>query len=191
VTTATVIVALKTALGLLFFWIFVGSFWKDYCLDSFREDIFAIRDDLFLYAADGNIDFGDPAYRILRNRLNVTLRYAHEFTLIRFVLALVVLSKVPNAETVAWGKALASLPSGVQGSLIQYRSNFVLAFLKYVTLRSFFLYIVFELVEVLGFCKQLASRYVLPKVAVGVERLESEALAKDVRDRGGPLLGAA
>lgn len=186
-----VIVALRTALALLFIWLFVFVLWKDYCLDNFREAVFAIRDDLFLYAADGNVSFDHPAYKILRNRLNVTLRYAHEFTLLRFSLAVTVLSKVPNAETAAWEKALVSLPTDVRQALIQYRTNFVLAFLGYVTLRSFFLYLLFVLVQVLGICKEAAKRYVLPRIVTGVERLESEALAEDLRNQGGALLSAA
>lgn len=189
--TTTIILALKSALGLLGIWLFVFFFWKDYCLDSFREDVFAVRDELFLYAADGNVSFEDPAYGILRDRLNVALRYAHEFTLLRFVLAIVVLSKVPNPDTVAWEKALALLPLNVRESLTQYQNTFVLAFLKYVTLRSFFLYIAVLLVTVLGVFKQAAKRYIFPKVVVGVQRLESEALEEETRNRSGLPVGAA
>lgn len=185
--TAPVIVALKTALGLLFICLFVFYLWKDYCLDTFREDLFAIRDDLFLYAADGNVGFEHPAYRILRHRLNVSLRFAHEFTLVRFVLATLILAKVPSYETATWEKALAALSPEARAKFDEYRNDFVVAFSKYVTLRSFFLYLLFELVHAVGLCKEVARRYVLPRVVTGVERLESEALAEDMRNRGGTL----
>ncbi len=194
--TAVVILALKSALGLLSIWLLVFLLWKDYCLDTFREDVFAIQDALFLYAADGSVGFDHPAYRMLRQKMNVSLRYAHEFTLIRFVLAIIVLSKVPNAETVAWEEALGTLPSDVQKSLTHYRNDFLYGFLKYVTLRSFFLYAflyaVVLVVRVFGVCKQAIKRYILPQIVVGIERLESEALDEELRNGEGALrVGAA
>jgi hypothetical protein len=187
-----IFLALRSALGLLLIWLFVCFIWKDYCLDAFREEIFAVRDALFLYAADGNIEFQNPAYTMLRNKLNVILRYAREFTLARFVLAILFLSKVHDSEAAAWEQALASLPPDVQESLVRYRNAFVLAFVRYVTLRSFFLYSVFLLAQVLGVFKGAAKRYMLPKLVVGVERLESEASEEESRDRRGALpVGAA
>jgi hypothetical protein len=190
--TATIIIALKSALGLLFIWIFVFLFWKDYCLDLFREDVFGLRDELFLYAADGKVDFDHPAYTLLRQRMNVSLRYAHEFTLARFALAIAILSKVPNTETATWEESLAILPHDVQKSLIQYRDSFVFAFLKYVTLRSFFLYIIVLLGQAVGGFQQAVKHYCLPKLVMGVERLESEALEEETRNQDGPMVvGAA
>jgi hypothetical protein len=93
-TIAQLTVALESAVGLLILWVFVFIFWKDYCLDIFRDHIFTLRDDLFLYAAHGNISFEHPAYRMLRERMNLSLRFAHEFTLTRFFLAL----KLPSSS---------------------------------------------------------------------------------------------
>jgi len=185
--TTTVILALKSVLGLMLIWVFVFYFWKDYCLDTFREDVFTIRDDLFLYAADGNVSFDDPAYTLLRGRLNLSLRYAHELTLARFVLALRILSRVPNPETAALEQALKSLPPDVAIALTQFRSRFVDAFIKYVTLRSFFLYLVVIFVQVFGGFKQTIRRYVFPKVEQGIESLESEAKEEEESNRTGPV----
>jgi len=190
--TVTIILALKSALGLLFIWLFVFFLWKDYCLDAFREDAFELRDELFLYAADGNVGFDNSAYKMLRQRINVSLRYAHAFTLARFVLAIVILSGVRNPESAAWEEALASLPCDVQKRLTQYRNTFVLTVLNYITLRSFFLYIVVLLAMLFRGFKELAKRYILPKVVVGVERLESEALEEESRNQNRPAaVGAA
>ena len=49
-------------------------------LDSFRQNMFAIRDELFDFAADGNIAFDHPAYMMLRNQMNGFIRYAHHLT---------------------------------------------------------------------------------------------------------------
>jgi hypothetical protein len=50
---------------------------------AFRQEMFEIRDELFDYAAAGNIRFNDPAYRLLRQSMNGFIRYAHELTFFR------------------------------------------------------------------------------------------------------------
>lgn len=52
---------------------------RPYLLDRFREELFILRDDLFDYAADGNIDFDDPNYGAVREWLNGSIRLAHRF----------------------------------------------------------------------------------------------------------------
>ena len=48
--------------------------------DAFRQRAFAIRDELFDYAADGNIAFNDQAYWRLRLAMNGMIRYSHRLT---------------------------------------------------------------------------------------------------------------
>jgi len=189
------ILLLKSAVGLIAAWIFVSFLWRDYCLDTFRENLFTLRDELFLYAAGGNIGFDNPAYRILRERMNVGLRYAHEFTLARFFLALAIPLKGENPELTAWDKALRSLPSlEVQERITHFRNCLIFSVIKYMTLRSFFLYLLVLVVKVAGQFRQLVERYLVPRMVVGIERLESEALDEDSRSREkrGPItVGAA
>lgn len=52
-------------------------------LDEFRQRMFAVRDELFDYAAAGNIGFNDPAYRLLRQSMNGFIRYGHQLTFFR------------------------------------------------------------------------------------------------------------
>jgi hypothetical protein len=58
----------------MFLW-FIG--WRRYRLDVFRQNVFALRDELFDIAADGDIQFKDQAYGGLRRHLNATIRYGH------------------------------------------------------------------------------------------------------------------
>lgn len=59
------------------------KFWSEARLDAFRQRIFAIRDQLWDYAADGNVGFDDPAYRLLRQSMNGLIRYGHQLTFFR------------------------------------------------------------------------------------------------------------
>ena len=60
-------------LWILYFWFF----WK-YRIDKTRQELFAIRDELFDYAASGDISFDDPAYGLLRTTMNGMVRFTHE-----------------------------------------------------------------------------------------------------------------
>jgi hypothetical protein len=50
--------------------------------------MFALRDELFDYAAAGNVSFSDPAYNLLRKSMNGFIRYAHNLTFFRVVLVM-------------------------------------------------------------------------------------------------------
>jgi hypothetical protein len=87
-------------------------------VDSFRQGMFAVRDELFDYAADGQIAFDDPAYLALRRQMNGMIRYGHQLTLFRALLGglLKAVSNRPvdlswNHE---WESALAALKSDEQ-----------------------------------------------------------------------------
>ncbi len=57
--------------------------WAESRLDVFRQRVFVVRDELWDYAAAGNISFEDPAYRLLRQSMNGIIRYAHQLTFFR------------------------------------------------------------------------------------------------------------
>ncbi len=68
---------LAVALIILFFY----SKWQLICIDITRQQLFRIRDDIFLYADDGRIDFNDKNYIEIRNRLNSSIKYCHKIKL--------------------------------------------------------------------------------------------------------------
>lgn len=55
-------------------------------VDSFRQNMFAIRDRMFDFAAEGNIAFDDPAYVLLRRQMNGFIRFGHQLTVFRVLL---------------------------------------------------------------------------------------------------------
>lgn len=62
--------------------IWVGYFWlyRNFALDSFRQKMFALRDQLFDDASDGVISFEHPAYGILRGTMNGFIRFGHRLS---------------------------------------------------------------------------------------------------------------
>jgi len=58
---------------------------REYRVDHTRQKLFAIRDELFDYAADGGIGFDEVAYGRLRTLLNSLIRFSHRLTFSRLV----------------------------------------------------------------------------------------------------------
>jgi hypothetical protein len=81
--------------------------WPVYRLDVFRQRMFSVRDDLFAYAAAGNISFQNPAYRLLRQSMNGFLRYGHNLTLYR-LLVTVIQWNIAGRPSANWSKAWTS-----------------------------------------------------------------------------------
>lgn len=66
-----------SVIGLATWWFWLQS---AYARDSFRQKVFALRDEMFDYAAEGAIPFENPAYAELRLLMNRVLRFAHRIT---------------------------------------------------------------------------------------------------------------
>src|SRR5579872_4121214 len=57
-------------------------------LDIFRQQMFAVRDELFDYALAGNVAFDHPAYILLRKSMNGFLRYGHRLSFFQVMITL-------------------------------------------------------------------------------------------------------
>lgn len=82
-------------------------------LDGFRQNMFAVRDELFDYAADGNIAFDHPAYVLLRQQMNGFIRYGHQLTVFRCLMTVLSHKMVGRQTTTRWSnewrRALVSI----------------------------------------------------------------------------------
>lgn len=89
------------------------KFWSAARLDAFRQEMFVVRDDLFDFAASGKISFENPAYRLLRQMMNGSIRYAHQLTFFRVCMTFVEI-RLASRETepkwfTKWENALANI----------------------------------------------------------------------------------
>lgn len=111
----------ETQLAAVLEFLLVASLWAflvfkaipDARLDGFRQRMFSVRDEVFDYAADGNIAFNHPAYVLLRRQMNGFIRYGHQLTVFRCLMT-VVARKVSGDEPqglwfAEWQKALATI----------------------------------------------------------------------------------
>ena len=100
------------------FWLLVR--WRT---DSFRNQLFILRDELFDVALKGDVAFKDRAYILLRDRINRMLRFAHQVKLSHVIL-LSIFSNKMMSETSAeiereWNDALNGLESVESHEILQ------------------------------------------------------------------------
>jgi hypothetical protein len=79
---------LYTAAGLVALWFTLGCY-RSSRTDKFRQDLFALRAELFDYAREGAVGFDNRSYVRLRNLLNSMIRFAHEVSFVRLAVAIV------------------------------------------------------------------------------------------------------
>lgn len=186
-TTDANVISVMSALGLVALSLFVFYLWRDYRLDVFREKLFNVRDALFLYALNNGIEFDDPAYSILRERMNIMLRFAHDLDLTRFLLVATLQPfTTENPDLVTWEMAVDALPSDqVKMRLREFRDRFVLVIFEHILLLSFPRFMVLRPIRALVQVRRMIKHKVLPKATPGIEQLESEALEEENSCRRG------
>lgn len=123
-TMFTVLTSLAALMGLwyLIFWRYRG-----YCVDSFRQDLFDLRDDLFDSASNGLISFSHPAYGLLRSTTNGFIRFGHRFTIGQFLFMMLLIRK-EDLEIVSdfdeqWQSAIRDLDESTIEALEYYRTR--------------------------------------------------------------------
>jgi hypothetical protein len=146
-------------------------FWRYRSLrvDKFRQDMFELRDDLFDFAAAGNIDFNGRAYGILRSTMNGYIRHAHRMTLWHVIfLGLFVNQKdmdIIDTFDERWALANKRLPGEVKQKLEEFHARMEMLVTKhfFTAAPEFFILIpillfILVVVGTVVACKQMASR---------------------------------
>src|SRR5882724_7439343 len=104
-TLTELTIAIQSLLSLIVLVITVFWLWPDQRMDLFRQQMFAIRDELFDFAAEGNVRFDEPAYILLRQLMNGFIRYAHNLTPYRTLMAFVRWKVTSNKPVETWTNA--------------------------------------------------------------------------------------
>ena len=118
ITTGLVLVVLWVSL----FWLF-----RDYRIDVFRQNMFALRDELFDFASEGKIAFDHPAYRSLRAACNGYIRFGHRVSFITATLFYWSLTESErkwlseNGPDTSWDKITQDLSGPIVRALDSFR----------------------------------------------------------------------
>lgn len=127
--TQTIFTVLSSLISILGLWYLL--FWRYHklCMDTFRQSVFEMRDELFDYAADGNIDFQHPAYGVLRKMMNGFIRFGHHFSAWQGILFVVLTSKEDkdylkaNSFRTSWAHVTRDLDPSVKTQLNEFVSR--------------------------------------------------------------------
>ncbi|TXI22309.1 MAG: hypothetical protein E6Q61_09435 [Nitrosomonas sp.] len=71
---------ISTSISILLLIWFFNKPWQSLIVDWTRQKLFEIRDSVFDYAANGEMDFNSEEYIRIRNYLNSAIRNCHQFT---------------------------------------------------------------------------------------------------------------
>ena len=140
-------------------------FWpmRELRVDQYRQRLFDIRTELFLYASRDGIAFTHPAYQMLRTLFNGGIRASHRLSLQHLVVLFTWMSnRYPewNAEDVLdkhWEEASRSLENGAREELEDFRRrlrNEIARFLFFGSNSKFLLFLPVILIIGLSFKAQ-------------------------------------
>lgn len=108
-------------------WIVLFWFYRDYSVDKFRQEMFALRDEMFDAANAGEIPFDHPSYRLLRSAMNGYIRFGHRLNLLSILFFIASLDEdskewiEENGLQARLDKAAASLPENARKQVKNYR----------------------------------------------------------------------
>jgi hypothetical protein len=85
-------------------------------VDSFRQRMFCVRNEMFDFAADGNISFDDPAYVLLRRQMNGMIRYGHQLTVFRTIMTKAINTVSGHGTKMSWNEDWESSLAKIQNN---------------------------------------------------------------------------
>ena len=137
ITNTQIFYFLLSLLCLAGLWFLLFILYRQYVVDRFREDMFALRDEIFDFASTGKIGFDSSAYQILRGTTNGFIRFAHKMGLLQLVTFASLAKKEDMHYSAAafeaqWSEAIGTCPAEVQKQLNTYRMRMNLIALKFV-----------------------------------------------------------
>jgi hypothetical protein len=133
---SAIVNASHLVIGLFALWFLYFVCWRELRVDTFRQRLFAVRDDLFDYAASGAIGFNDPAYSTLRELSNSLIRFAHRATFAR-VWAAVWFGNLPRTNPMeTWMARVNTLEPEVRDRLLKAHDDIRKASIRYVVALS-------------------------------------------------------
>jgi len=131
-----------------FSWLF---YYKKYQLDSYRQDIFTIRDELFIYAAQGNISFEHEAYQMARTYLNGSIRFAERLSLLRMIIMRIEFKKHDSHFDKEFERKLSGLSSDQRAVINTSLNNAINRTILYIGDKNVLIVITYHMVKYLRF----------------------------------------
>ena len=181
---ATAIRIAISALGLswLAFWLY-----RDYWIERFRQEMFSLRDEFFIRAADGLIPFTHPAYGLLRSTMNGFIRFGQRIShLETIVLARLLSSRHLRRDSFAirWEASLVDLEPAVKQELQDYLNRMHSTILIYLLFGSAILLVTVILPVIFFFACRYYLALLLDFFSPSLDDIDSAAMEHGGSNRG-------
>lgn len=125
----TAMVTLLSGIGLL---ILIAFFLRWYARDALRENLFAIRDEMFDYMWQHSLSFETPAYTMLRGSMNGLIRFAHRISLfVPLYASIAGLTRESENYAARVEAAIDALPEPHRKAFREFHSRYVFQVGKY------------------------------------------------------------
>jgi hypothetical protein len=173
-------IAIISLTSLAILWAFLFWLYKDFCVDSFRQKVFALRDELFDAACHKQIPFDHKAYGRLRVTMNGAIRFAHELSLAHFLFVVLRHHSSMN-NTYGYNAKLSEemkdLSDEKKEIFYSFQKKFSVLLLKHIFVSSplFLLTLILPFISYVCF-RDLAA-WLLKKFSVPLEEMQSVAYA--------------
>lgn len=174
-SSASIAASALWALVALVMFYAIARGYATYRIDAFREQIFALREELFELASSGQLPFDAPAYGMLRTTMNGFIRYGHRVNVVSF---LIFVALVPEEQRSAFASdtplvklpdALASLAPETREALELLRHRMQFAVLEQLLFGSPLFVLGVALLLPLVLIRR-ASKHVVTQLVSGVFR---------------------
>jgi hypothetical protein len=169
--------------------------YSGYRADNLRDHLFALRDEMFLYALDHGIA-ETPAHEKLRLMMNSLIRYAHRVSLARLMLLEIsrrVLKLKPSlpATYIEWVEAVKALPPDEAERMREFHAKAMLLIMTHMITGSPLLWPAFPLVVLHDVISKSTRAFIEGTVSVvsrrvpSVDLFEVDALSRPASGRSG------
>jgi hypothetical protein len=123
---------ISSLVSLLFLWLLLFWFYRDYRVDALRQEMFALRDEMFDWAGKSGVPYDHTAYGMLRSAMNGFIRFGHRLTIFQ-VFLMYVLGRKGDAEAHVnaragefgerWNAEISNLDDDKKAQLLRYREK--------------------------------------------------------------------
>jgi hypothetical protein len=174
--------ALISVASLLGLWFLVFLLYRDYSVDKFRQEMFALRDSLFDEANRGLVPFSHPSYGLLRSTMNGFIRFGHRLGFGQLLFASWMASdtdpnEMPNSFSKNWEASLDDLSPEQRDRLQYYFLRMNLLVVGHALLRSPIVLVTIVLPVALWLAVRLSTARFLRALSRPIDSIDSAAFA--------------
>lgn len=155
-------------------------YYKKYCVDAYRQEIFKIRDELFNFAAEGGITFSHPAYGMARTYLNGTIRFTEHLSLVRMITANIVLKKHASHFEMEIANRLKGLTEPQREAISAALDKAIAHTILYLVRKNVAVVLLFEVFRYVGLMKDMIKKSTIKdKLAKQYKTTYSDAIYEE------------